>query len=338
MSTVAVIGAGMGGLAGALRLARLGHRVTIFEARAHAGGLASNEIHEGFVFDVGPYLLLDFPGLSRAFTWLGLRLDEHVALQRIDDVCEIGGGSAPPIRFHSDLARTAAGLERSYPGSGARYEALVASVTRTYARLQPLLFEPNPRRALPRHPGAWPAVPFLLKPLARVLASTGLPRPVIEAIAIWSHFVGQPVDEAPSPMAFAPMFLHVQGAFYARGGIGTVPAALARAAIAAGVELRLGARVRAIHCESGRVRGVELDSGRGLHRRRGHLESQRHWHSRPHPGGPDPALTPRRRQSEAAIARGLRLPRHAWPRAQHLPSLSSPRLRPLLRHRHAPRR
>ena len=261
MSTVAVIGAGMGGLAAALRLARLGHRVTIFEARAQAGGLASNETHEDLVFDVGPYLLLDLPGLERAFAWLGLRLDEHVELQRVDDVCEIGGGSAPPIRFHSDLARTAAGLEQAYPGSGARYEALVASVTRTYARLNPLLFEPNPRKALVRHPGSWPAVPFLLKSLARVLASTGLPRPVIEAIAIWSHFVGQPVDEAPSPMAFAPMFLHVQGAFYARGGIGTVPAALARAAIEAGVELRLGARVRAIHCESALVRSVELDSG-----------------------------------------------------------------------------
>ena len=261
MSRVGVIGAGMGGLSAALRLARLGHEVTIFEARDAAGGLAANEMLGGVTFDIGPYLLLDRPGLERAFAWLGLSLDREVDLVRVEDVCEIGGGSAPPIRFHADLARTAAGLEAAYPGSGARYEALVASVTHTYARLSPLLFEPSPRRALMRHPAAWPALPFLLRPLARVLASTGLPRPVIEAIAIWSHFVGQPVDEAPSPMAFAPMFLHVQGAFYARGGIGTVPAAIARAAEGAGARLRLGARVTGIRCDDRRVKALELASG-----------------------------------------------------------------------------
>jgi diapolycopene oxygenase len=254
----------MGGLAAALRLARLGHRVTLFEARSQLGGLAGNETHEGLVFDIGPYLLLDRPGLERAFTWLGLRLADEVDLVRVDQVCEIAGGSAPPIRFYADLKRTAEELERAYPGSGAKYEALVHAIGRIYERLSPLLFEPSPRAAVLRKPKAWPALPFLMKPLATVLASTGLPRPVIEAVAIWSHFVGQPVDEAPSPMAFAPMFLHLPGAFYARGGIGTLALALARAAEKAGVELKLGARVRAIRCEGGRVRGVELESGEAV--------------------------------------------------------------------------
>ena len=264
MSAVGVIGGGMGGLAAALRLARLGHRVTLFEARSQLGGLAGNESHEGLVFDTGAYLLLDRPGLERAFAWLGLQLADEVDLVRVDDVCEIAGGSAPPLRFHADLKRTAEGLERAYPGCGAKYEALVHHIARIYERLSPLLYEPSPRAAVLRKPKAWPALPFLLKPLAAVLASTGLPRPVIEAVAIWSHFVGQPVDEAPSPMAFTLMFLHVQGAFYARGGIGTVPLALARAAEKAGVEVRLGARVRTIRCEGGRVRGIELASGESI--------------------------------------------------------------------------
>jgi phytoene dehydrogenase-like protein len=264
LSTVGVIGGGVGGLAAALRLARLGHRVTLFEARSQLGGLAGNEEHEGLVFDTGPYLLLDRPSLERAFTWLGLRLADETDLVRVDEVCEIAGGSAPPIRFYADLRRTAEGLERAYPGSGAKYEALVQYIGRVYERLSPLLFESSPRSAILRHPQAWSALPFLLKPLSTVLASTGLPRPVIEAVAIWSHFIGQPVDEAPSPMAFALMFLHLQGAFYARGGIGTVPMALARAAEKAGVVLRLGTRVQKIRCEGGHVRGVELASGEAV--------------------------------------------------------------------------
>jgi phytoene desaturase len=254
----------MGGLAAALRLARLGHTVTLLEARAALGGLAANEVHEGLVFDVGPYLLLDRPGLAAAFAWLGLTLDDEVDLVRVEQVCEIGGGSAPPVRFYADLDRTAAELDAGWPGSGAAYAALVRSVSDTYARLSPLLFEPNPRAALWRHPRAWPSLPFLLQPLAKVLGATGLPRPVIEAIGIWSHFVGQPVDTAPSPMAFAPMFLHLQGAWYARGGIGTVPAALARAALAAGVQVRTETRVGSIRCSEGRVCAVALASGEEL--------------------------------------------------------------------------
>jgi phytoene dehydrogenase-like protein len=260
MSHVGVVGAGMGGLSAALALARLGHRVTLCEARHQAGGLAGRETHEGLSFDIGPYLLLDKPGLAIAFEWLGLDLEAEVALTRVEEICEIGGGSGPPVRFYGDLERTAAGFEATWPGSGPRYQALVRSIHRTYERLAPLLFEPVPRAAVWRNPRAWPALPFLLQPLGKVLGSTGLPRPLVEAIGIWAHFVGQPVDRAPSPMGFAPLFLHEQGAFYAPGGIGGVPAALERAARGVGVEIRLGAAVRAIVCEGGTVRALELDT------------------------------------------------------------------------------
>ncbi len=261
MSRVGVIGGGMGGLAAAVRLARLGHAVTLFEARKVLGGLAANEEHGGLRFDIGPYLLLDRPGLDRAYAWLGLTLEDEVDLVRVEDVCEIGGGSAPPITFHADLRRTAGNFERNWPGSGVRYEALVASLTRTYGQLSPLLLSPEPRAAFLRHPRSWPALPFVFRPLARVLGSTGLPRPAIEAIGIWSHLTGQPVDVAPSPMAFAPMFLHVQGAYYAHGGVGTLVDALARAAGSAGVDVRLDTRVAAIRCADGRVRALELTTG-----------------------------------------------------------------------------
>ena len=54
---VVVIGAGVGGLAVAIRLAAVGHRVVVLERNGTVGGKLAARRHDGFTFDVGPSLL-----------------------------------------------------------------------------------------------------------------------------------------------------------------------------------------------------------------------------------------------------------------------------------------
>jgi len=114
---VLIIGAGMGGLTAALRLARHGCTVRVLEARAGPGGLAAGFEQDGLPFDAGPYVLLDRPGLDWAFRAVGLDLDRLVTLRRLEDVYEVTS-PAGVVRFHADAERTAAGLEAAWPGSG----------------------------------------------------------------------------------------------------------------------------------------------------------------------------------------------------------------------------
>ena len=79
----------MGGLAAALRLARLGCRVRLVEASDHVGGLAAGLEREGLRFDGGPYLILDRPGLEWAFHELGLNLAAQVPMGRMGTSDEI---------------------------------------------------------------------------------------------------------------------------------------------------------------------------------------------------------------------------------------------------------
>src|SRR5262249_36577755 len=104
-------------------------------------------------------------------------------------------------------------LERSWPGSGRRYVRFVTSVRRIYDRLFPLLHAARPGLCDLLRGGAWRHVPFLLRSLGSVLAATGLPAPVRDALAIWTHVAAQRVDEAPSPMAFVAALIHSAGAF-----------------------------------------------------------------------------------------------------------------------------
>ena len=256
---VIVIGAGMGGLTAALRLAQQGFSVRIIEARSEVGGLASAFETDGFVFDAGPYILLDRPGLEWAFRSLGLELSEHVTLRRIDDVYKVRSNDGTTVHFYGDVKRTAAGIDSDWPGSGKHYERFVADMKDAHEHLSPLLHVSRPGPASLLRNRAFMRIPFLLRSLGSILDRANLPQPVVNAIAIWTQIAGQRIDEAPSPLAFVPALIHSVGPFYPVEGIGSIPRALARVAAKAGVEFQHRTRVRSIVSEQGRVRGVETD-------------------------------------------------------------------------------
>jgi phytoene dehydrogenase-like protein len=262
--TVVIVGAGMGGLAAAVRLARAGYRVRLLEARPTPGGLAAGFVQDGLSFDAGPYILLDRPGLEWAFGLLGVDLTGEAALRPLEDVYEVSTPDGVRVRFRADLEETAAGFERAWPGSGRRYVEYVRGVARIYQRLQPLQRRSRPGLLDLLRTGAWRHAPFLFRSLAGVLAATGLPPPVIDALSIWTHVAGQRPEEAPSPLAFVPALIHTAGAAYPAGGMGAIPRALAVAAQNAGVQMDFNTKVAAIRCAGGRVVGVRTEQGENL--------------------------------------------------------------------------
>ncbi len=258
--SVVIVGAGMGGLTAALRLAQSGFRVTVVEARGGPGGLASGLERDGLTFDAGPYILLDRNGLDWAFRSLGLELAEHAELRRVEDVYAVDTGEGEAVRFHADLEQTAEGFERRWPGSAKRYLSFVAETRARYRRLEPMLHA-APRPASLLRNGGWRDIPFLVRPLGAILAQAGLPPPVVDGLGIWTHVAGRRLAESPSPLAFVPSLIHTVGCYLPAQGIGAIPQALAREAVRAGVELRYGVAAREIRTEQGRATGVETSNG-----------------------------------------------------------------------------
>jgi diapolycopene oxygenase len=264
MKKIIVIGAGMGGLTAATRLAQLGHRVTMLEARDTPGGLASGFDHSGFRFDAGPYILLDLPGLQWAFQALGRDVHEQVELRRIQHVYRVADRNGTAVHFYADLQQTASAMEREWPGSADRYTKFVNSASDTYRRLGPMLTLAEPGLSGLLRTRAWRHAAFLLRSLQGVLARTGLPAPIVNAIGIWTLVAGQRMSTAPSPMAFVPGLIHGVGSYYPVGGIGRLPEILAGIAGLAGVEFRYGTKARSILCKSERVTAVETSNGHSI--------------------------------------------------------------------------
>ena len=258
---VVVVGAGMGGLTAALRLARRGFTVQVLEARAEAGGLASGNVYEGFAFDAGPYILLDRPGLEWAFGSVGLKLNEHIELRAIEHVYRVDSPGKPAVNIYSSDEKTARLLEQTWAGSGAQYLRFVRKTAAIEASLRPLLYGSAPGPTSLLGGGRWRHAGFLLRSLQSVLRASRLPQEVVDALSIWTHVAGQRLEEAPSPLAFVPALVHSVGCFYPKEGIRAIPAALAKAAEGAGVEFRFRTKAKRICSDGGRVSAVETCAG-----------------------------------------------------------------------------
>src|SRR5262249_4443163 len=209
--------------------------------------------HDGFVFDAGPYILLDRPGLEWGFAELGLNLADLVPLRRGNEGYEGSGAGGGGGRIPAGLGETPARPHGGWPGRGPPHPRFVAALSRRYQRLCPLQRRSQPGVLDLLRTGAWREIPFLLCSLGTVLAGARLPRPVVDALAIWTHVAGQQLEEAPSPLAFVAALIQTHGAYYPAGGIGLIPRVLAQAATAAGGGFRHGTRVKAIRCTAGQL-------------------------------------------------------------------------------------
>src|SRR5438270_3946380 len=95
---VVIIGAGPGGLASALLLARAGLDVTVLERRDRVGGRTSAVEAGGFRFDLGPTFFLFPLALRRIFAAVGRDLDGEVPMVRLDPQYHLVFGAGGDLR------------------------------------------------------------------------------------------------------------------------------------------------------------------------------------------------------------------------------------------------
>ena len=85
---IAIIGAGLGGLAAAIRLAVLGYKVDVYERHSQPGGKACLLETGGFKFDTGPSLLTMAFVLDEIFSFAGEHISDHLQITRLSRICK----------------------------------------------------------------------------------------------------------------------------------------------------------------------------------------------------------------------------------------------------------
>lgn len=271
---IAVVGAGIGGLAAAVRLSAAGHHVTVLEAAAAPGGKAGRYERDGFRFDTGPSLLTMPRVLEALFGQTGPPLAAEVDLVRVEPVTTYRFADGTSVALSADLAATTAALEAWSAGAGEDWAAFLGACAGMWRAAEPVLSGPPPWPPRRPGPGERPPDPrdlLRVRPWATVrsFARARIRDPRLRLVVErFATYAGADPRRAPAALALAGYVEHAYGAWHVRGGLHEIAEALVRRLESLGGELRLQSPVAEVEVAGAASQGTGVGpTGRRVRRR-----------------------------------------------------------------------
>ncbi|RBY79507.1 phytoene desaturase [Geodermatophilus sp. TF02-6] len=269
MARVAVVGAGLGGLAAAARLVSLGHAVTVLEQAPAVGGKLGWYVRDGHGFDTGPSLVT-LPQVYRdLFAATGARLEDAVDLVRLDPAVAYRFADGTPLLVPGTRQEVPDAVDAALgPGTGAQWAALLARAGAMWrVTEQPFLRSPLAGAATLARLARSASDVATVAPwrTLRGLGAEHLRHPALRTLLDrYATYSGSDPRRAPAVLATVPYVEQEYGSWYVRGGLRRLAEAVAARAVERGAVVRTGALVERVLVEGGRAAGVRLADGEVL--------------------------------------------------------------------------
>lgn len=260
---IAIIGAGIGGLSAAIRLAVEGRRVAIYEQNPTVGGKMGQICRDGFRWDTGPSVITMRHVFEELFAAAGRKLDDYLTLLPVEPLTRYFYRDGTVLDATRDLAAMAAQIAGLEPRDVEGYLDFLAYAARLHRITGPVFVynqPPTPRTFLGVPPGDMVKVdPWLTmdRAIRRRVRSPHLR----QLLGRFATYVGASPFAAPATLS---VIAHVEltgGVWYPRGGVYAIAAAMQRLAQELGVQLYVNTGVRQIETAGGCVTGLRLHDG-----------------------------------------------------------------------------
>jgi phytoene desaturase len=262
--SIAVIGAGPGGLAAALQLAAAGFQVTVYEAQPVVGGRSRRLTAGPYSFDCGPTFFLMPYVLEEIFAACGFRLSDFVSLRRLDPMYRLIIGSresAPTVLDTTqDIAQMTERLARIDPRDGAAFLHFMEENRKKLARLTPVLKKRVQSLLDLMSPQGVAAAPYVRpwESVHQCLSKTFHDRRTRLALCFQAKYLGMSPYECPSLFSILPFIEYEYGIWHPEGGCNRIMSAMADACTRMGVRMETSSPVDAIAFDGRSVAGVHI--------------------------------------------------------------------------------
>lgn len=264
MPRFVVVGGGVGGIVTALRLRASGAEVVLLEKNRVLGGKLAWIEEDGYYFDLGPTLLTMPFVFEQLFEDLGVRLEDYLELIPVDPTCRYHWTDGTRFDAFAPASRFVAEVERVFPDDRDGAAAYLEDAHRMYeATKEIFLFGPFRRFSeFITHADAG-----LIRELPRLEPSRTLHQSVrrrlrspklIQLFDRFATYSGSSPFRVPASLK---VISHVElgiGAWYPRGGMKSIVAALERLAVERGVVIRTSTEVTGLELSDGRVAALQI--------------------------------------------------------------------------------
>ncbi len=260
-----VVGAGVGGLTAAMKLAHQGWRVEVHEKLDVPGGRCGRIEVDGFRFDLGPTIMLMPFVFERTFASVGRKLSDYLEIVRCDPNYQVTFRDGSTLTLTSELTKMREELEKLEPGSFERYLRFLAKgrerhdvslehfVGKHFDSISEFLTPANLPRIF--------SVGAHRKLFGQVSSAFKDPR-IQQTMSFQTMYLGVSPYEAPAVFSLLPYTELAVGIWYPKGGMGAIPRALEKVCREEGVTFHYESAVEQIVIENGRAVGVRLPGGR----------------------------------------------------------------------------
>ena len=268
MAKISVVGAGIGGMSAAARLAKQGHQVTVFENSDQSGGKCRTEWFGDYAFDTGPSLLT-LPAVFRdLFLKTGKRIEHVLDISPVDPAFNYNFADGSNVTFPNlSNPKTYQEIEKSFGISASQsWRQIIERSEKMWEASRDSFIESELT-------SIWPLLlrKNLINQINQISPFTSL-RSLSEKLNLDPHlkmiidryatYTGSDPRSAPAVLLTIAFVESTFGAWHIKGGIGQLSVALEQRCRDLGVDFEFKSLVTKIVVEQNKVKGVVLSDGK----------------------------------------------------------------------------
>ena len=268
MAKISVVGAGIGGMSAAARLAKQGHQVTVFENSDQSGGKCRTEWFGDYAFDTGPSLLT-LPAVFRdLFLKTGKRIEHVLDISPVDPAFNYNFADGSKVTFPNlSNPKTYQEIEKSFGISASQsWRQIIERSEKMWEASRDSFIESELT-------SIWPLLlrKNLINQINQISPFTSL-RSLSEKLNLDPHlkmiidryatYTGSDPRSAPAVLLTIAFVESTFGAWHIKGGIGQLSVALEQRCRDLGVDFQFKSLVTKILVERNKVEGIVLSDGK----------------------------------------------------------------------------
>ncbi|WP_017257975.1 1-hydroxycarotenoid 3,4-desaturase CrtD [Pedobacter arcticus] len=264
MAKTIVVGAGLAGIASAIRFACKGFAVEVFESNAYPGGKLSEFEQGTYRFDAGPSLFTMPQYVNELFTLAGKKASDYFEYQKLDEICNYFWDDGTRLTAFADVKKFSEEVEKNTNATAKELQIYLDKSATIYDITHQVFLEKS-LHLLSTYTNTNTAKSFLrfgqidaFRTMAKANQSFFSDTKMEQYANRFATYNGSNPYQAPATLNIIPHLEQNLGAYFPKGGMYSITKSLVKLAQDLGVKFRYNKRVDEIVVTGGKVRGINV--------------------------------------------------------------------------------